>query len=172
MFRSREMIAVEEADAVARQQRRQRGPQRPDGGSDALGRILHQGRGHRQFDVLQLIVNGLIADGELVFERAVGSMHRGLLVQHDAQHQVDEGGEEQFVGVLTLGGTGEQLVDALGIEEALEYSPGHHTDWLLLDERREHLVQQHLRFPPCRSLRPVYEGIADMDRRLPWKPWG
>lgn len=61
--------------------------------------------------MLELVVNGLVADGELVFELAVGGMDGRLLAENNARHQVHECGEQQFVGVLPLGGAGEQLID-------------------------------------------------------------
>ena len=66
---------------------------------------MDEGRRDRQFDVLQLVVNGLVGDGDQVFELAIGRMDGRFLSENDSAHQLHKGGEEQFVGVLTLRGT-------------------------------------------------------------------
>jgi hypothetical protein len=90
MLRCRQMIAVEELDAVAGQQRGQRSPQGADDGRNTLGGVTDQRGRDGEFDVLELVVDGLIADRELVFEFAVGGMDRRLLAEDDTRHQVHE----------------------------------------------------------------------------------
>jgi len=81
-----------------------------------------------QLDVLELVVNGWIADRELVLELAVGGMDGGILAEDEACHHDDEGGEEQLVGVLALGSAGKELIEVVGIKDALQNGSGHDAD--------------------------------------------
>ena len=69
------MVAVEK---LRRGNRARAGATRPagaaDDGCDASGGITDQRSGDGQFDVLEFVVNGLIADRELVFQFAVGGV--------------------------------------------------------------------------------------------------
>jgi hypothetical protein len=121
--------------------------------------------------MLELVVNRWIADRELVGALAVGGMDGWFLAEDNACHQVDEGGEQEFVGVLALGGAGEKLVEVVGIEDSLQDSSGHDADGLFRDEGLKDFVQEHGGFPPHGSFRSVYGGIRDMNRRLHWKGW-
>jgi len=114
--------------------------------------------------VLELVVDGLVTDGELVFELTVGGMDGRLLPEDDPSHEVYQGREEQFVGVLVSGVLREQMVDVLRVKDALQDSAGHDTDGRFVEEWLEYLVQQHRRFLPHRSFVSIYGRIADVDR--------
>ncbi len=91
--------------------------------------------------MLQFVVNGLVADGNLVFELAIGRMDGRLLSENDSAHQLHKGGEEQFVGVLPLRGPREQLIKGLRIEETLKGCSGHDANGCFLDEGFKDLVE-------------------------------
>src|SRR3954463_7406988 len=99
MFGGRQMIAVEKTDMIARHQGRQFGPQLVDDGADPLPRLMDEGGGDRKFDMLQFVVNRLIADGNLLFERTVGGIDRGFLFEDDTAQEIDERREEKFMSV-------------------------------------------------------------------------
>lgn len=107
-----------------------------------MGGIRHESCGHRAFDVLELVVHRLVADRDLVFELARGSMHRGLLAEDDAGPQSDERREQQFIGVGPLSRACEQLSEVLGSEDAFEDQPGHDGDGRFLEEGFKELVEQ------------------------------
>jgi hypothetical protein len=111
MLSGGEVVAIQEADPIAGQQRWQTAPQLLDDRRDPEGGFLHHSSGHGQFDVLQLVVHRLIADGKLLFELAVSGMDGRFLAEDDSCHQVHEGGEQEFVGVLPLCRTGEQFIE-------------------------------------------------------------
>jgi hypothetical protein len=112
------------------------------------GRILHQGSGDRQFDMLEFVVDRGIADRDLLLHLTVGGMDGGLLIQDDFRQQFDQSGEQQFVGVLPLCRTCEQLIEVFGVEDTLESTAGHDTNGLFLDEGFKHVVEQHGGVPP------------------------
>jgi hypothetical protein len=72
----------------------------------------------------EFVVDGLVADRESVFELTVGGVDGRLLPEHDTSHEIDQGREEQFVGVLASGVLREQMVDVLRVEEALAVRRG------------------------------------------------
>src|SRR6516165_10147606 len=96
----------------------------------------------------EFVVDGLVADRELVFELTVGGVDGRLLPEHDTSHEIDQGREKQFVGVLVSGVLREQMVDVLRVEDSLQNSPGHNADGGFVEEWLEYLVQQHGRFLP------------------------
>ncbi len=124
MFGGGEMIAVEKTDVIAGHQGRQFGPQSFDDGADALRRFVDKCSRDDQFDVLEFVVDGLITNGDLLFERAVGGIDRGFLFEDDTAQEVCERGEEKFMSVLTSCSAGEQLIDLLRIEKPLQDSAG------------------------------------------------
>src|SRR6266702_2676393 len=97
-----EMIAIEKTNVIAGYQGRQRGPQLVDDGANALCGIMHEGSRDGEFDVLEFVVDGLITDGDLLFERAVGSIDRGFLFEDDTTQEVYECREKKFMCVLAL----------------------------------------------------------------------
>src|SRR6516164_4921547 len=171
MLRGREVVAVQEFDTVAGQQRGQGSPQGVDDRGDAPCGITDQCGRDGQLDVLELVVDRLVADRELVFQLTVGGMDGRLLSENDTTHQLDQGREEQFVGVLMSGMLCEQMVDVLRVEDSLQNSAGHDTDGSFLDKWLEDLVQQHRGFLPHRLFAAIYGRIVDVERWLPWKGW-
>ena len=88
---------------------------------------MDQGGGDTQLQAVELVVDGLVGDGDVADAVAVGGQDRGLLAQDDGGHQLDELGEQQFAGVLLLGGAPEEVVEATGGEQALQGGAGHDT---------------------------------------------
>src|SRR5579859_4946504 len=61
----------------------------------------------------------------------------------DEGHQVDEGGEEDFAGVLALGTAVEQRIEGSGRQGVLHGAAGHHADRAVFTEALEDRPQQH-----------------------------
>src|SRR5690349_1914342 len=90
----------------------------------------------------------LRGDGELVVELAVGGMDGGFLAEDNPCHPVDEGGEQERVGVLALGGASRESIEMVGIEDSWQDGSGRDADGLFLNEGLEDFVQEHVEFPP------------------------
>ncbi len=61
----------------------------------------------------------------------------------DGEHELDQGGEEQFAGALGLGGVVEELIELVGIEGAFEQGAVHDGDGTGLNEALEERTQLH-----------------------------
>jgi hypothetical protein len=70
-------------------------------------------------------------------------MHGGLEAEDDLAQQLSEGGEEQLVRVLPLGGAFEEGIQAGGVQEALQDGAGQDTDGPLLDEGLKDGLEEH-----------------------------
>ncbi len=82
------------------------------------GGIGDQGRRHAQFQAAELVVDGLVADGQgLLF---VSGQDAGLDAQHHGGHQFDHLGEQQLLLVLPLGGLAKQGIESVGVKQALQ----------------------------------------------------
>jgi hypothetical protein len=101
------------------------------------GSTIDQGGGDAQFHAIELVVDGLVGDGDAADALAVGGQDGGLLWQDDSGHQLDQLREEQLPGVLLLGRGTEQLVQTLGGEQALQAGTGHDTEGGVLYEGLE-----------------------------------
>ena len=143
MLRGGQMVAVEDAHAVAGHGLRQQAAQVADNRLQPLGGVTHQFRGDVIFDALELVVHGGEGDGDVDQAGLVGGTDAALHVGDHQAHQVYHGGEEQAAGVLGLGVLLEQLVERSGRQGVLDGSAGHDAEGTLGEERGEDLVQQH-----------------------------
>src|SRR3954464_13195576 len=91
----------------------------------------------------QLVIDGLVADGDALLKGPVGGVNGRLNAEDDLAHQLDQGGEEQLVGILVLSGLGEDGIDVLRVQEALQDGAGHDTDGPLLQKRLKHRIKKH-----------------------------
>ena len=104
-MRGRDVVAVEDAQVVAGQQRGGRRAQFGQQGADLLGGVAEQGTADGRLGAAQLLVQGLGGDGDPLVPggRAVGGVDGGAEAQDDSGEQVHSGGEEQLLGLLRLG---------------------------------------------------------------------
>lgn len=100
-----------------------------------LGSLADQSGRDGRLDVLEFVVDSLIADRAAVGEVLRGGVDGGLPAEDDVTEEIDEGGEEEVTRVLALGGVGEESVDALGIEDAFQDTAGQDTHRTFRDER-------------------------------------
>jgi hypothetical protein len=107
------VVAVEDAQLVAGQQRGGRRAQRGQEGADLIGGVTEQGTADGGLGAAQLLVQGLGGDGDPLVPggSAVGGVDGGAPAQDDVGEQVHRGGEEQLLGLLRLGVAFKQRVE-------------------------------------------------------------
>jgi hypothetical protein len=93
---------------------------------------------------LQLGVDGLEGDRQRLGPCLVGGVEGGSDAADDGAHHFHQGGEEQFLGVLFVGGGGEELVERLGCEAVFEGGAEHDADGSGGGETFEDGVEEHL----------------------------
>ena len=103
MVGSGQLIAVEDAQVITGDRLRESDLQAPEQRFELPGRVANQFGGHRGLDAGQLVVNGGEGDGQALAQGAIGGADGRILVADDQAHQIDDGREEQFAGVLALG---------------------------------------------------------------------
>ncbi len=103
MFRGGEVVAVQDAHAVARHGLGQQAAEVAEYRLQPLRGVAHQFRGDLTFDAAQLVVHGGEGHGDVDHAGLVGGTDAGLHVRDHQAHQVHHGREEQVAGVLRLG---------------------------------------------------------------------
>jgi hypothetical protein len=77
------------------------------------GGVADQGRRDAQLHAVELVVDGLVGDGDAADAVAVRGIDRRLLAEDHGGHQLDELREEELSGGLVLGGSPEEFIEAL-----------------------------------------------------------
>jgi hypothetical protein len=119
--------------------------------------VGHQAGGHADLDVPELVGDGLEGDRDARPEVLVGGLDVERLATDDQAHQIDRGGEQQFLGVAALGGPIEQVIKGCGREGVLDGGSRHHTERALLKKALEDPAEEHGRIPamtvpsPCQK---------------------
>ena len=144
MLGGRQMVAIQNPTAIARQPRLQTGVQAVDGRGRLPGRVPDQCRRHRRLDAIQLVVDRRQRNrGVVLFQSLEGRVDAGLYSQNHIAHQADQGRKMQLLGVTRFGALAEKGVDPRRIEQPFENPAGHHTHRPLFHKRLEYLSQKH-----------------------------
>jgi hypothetical protein len=77
-------------------------------------------------------------------------MHIRMNPEHDFTHHLNQRGKHQLAGILSLGRTSKEGIDAWRIQEPLQDGSGHDTDRPLLNEGGKNGVEQHGRYLQAR----------------------
>ena len=142
MLGTRQVIAVEDLDAVARQGGGAVGFELPHDFGEALGGGPDQAAADGRLGPLELLVDG----GEGRRDAGgieIGAADRRLDAADDDGDQIDDGGEEQLAGVLARRGTLEDPIQFLGIERPLHEEAKEDGHRGIQDESLEHVAEYH-----------------------------
>jgi hypothetical protein len=99
----------------------------------------------------EFVIPGAEAGTDLGRVRLVSGTMGGLDATHDQAGEIDEGGEQEFMRVLLLSGTAEQLVQESGLESVLQSAPEHDRNGTLVHKLFKDLTQDHDRLLPERA---------------------
>jgi hypothetical protein len=143
VFRSREVVAIQDPHARARQGLAHTTPQGTDDGDQFVGDMMDQRRTDTCFHVLQLVVQGPDGDADLVRVGLIGGMHGRADATDDQAHEIDDRGEQQFTSVLLFGGAVEQVVEFFGSEGVIQGAAQHHGEGTVLHKAVEDLTEDH-----------------------------
>ena len=150
------MVAVEDADAVTRQQvlagpaqRRDEAVTAAGDGPDQLGRDV-------EFDVLELLVDALEGDGDALAQMLVGRLDVGGGATNDQAHDIDGRREQQLAGIAAFGRAIKQGVEGRGRQRVFQGGARHHAEGAVVDKTLEDRPQDHnrLRAAHARSRYP------------------
>jgi hypothetical protein len=167
MLGRRQVVAVENANAIARQPRCTPRFQFVNHQRRTFSRIAHHGLRNSQFHALEFVVDRVIAHRKLVPTFAVRSEHRWFHAQYHRLHQLDHRRKKQFSFILSDRCPSKQIVEMFRFEESLDDGSRHDSDGSLLNKGGESSCKH-----PCRPLRksvnPVrtyYSGAAASPRK-------
>ena len=128
MLRCRQMIAVQNANVIARQPRVTPRLQLVNNLGGTLGRITHHRLRHAQFHAFELVVNRIIGHREFVPTFAVGSKHRWLRTKYHRLHQIDHRGKKQISFILLDRSPSKQNIQMFRFKKSFENGSGHDAD--------------------------------------------
>ena len=111
--------------------------------------MLHQGCGDGGLGVIEFVIQGLEAGPDPGGVGLVGSMVGALDATDDQAGEIDQGGEQEFMGVLASSGVGEELVECLGSQGVLQGAAEHDGQGAAVGKALKDFPQEH-DSPPCR----------------------
>jgi hypothetical protein len=92
---------------------------------------------------LELVIDGVDGRPDGLSACLEGGMNRGPDAADDGAHEVDDRGEEEFVGELLTGVSLEELVEELGVHGVLHDSLGHDGQGGILGKTLEEIAENH-----------------------------
>ena len=143
MLRGREMIAVEDLDAITGQQRWQRAAGRRDDRLQRFAVVRTNAAEMFGLDVVELVVDRLERDADRLGAGVIGRVHRGPHAGDDQTHQVDDRGEQERARVLPFGDVLEEFVHRPRREGVLQKAPDHDREGAVLGKPFKDLAEQH-----------------------------
>jgi hypothetical protein len=93
--------------------------------------------------VLEFLIDTLEGDRDALADAVVGRLNVRDSATHHQAHQIDGGGEQQFLGVAALGGARKQAVAERRRQGIFNGGPRHHTEGAFVDKLLEHGTQDH-----------------------------
>jgi hypothetical protein len=138
-----EMVPVENADAKTGQQRSARAAEMREELMATRKDVGDELRGDGQFEMLELLVNGLEGDGDAVEELLVGGLDVGSGAADDEADEVDGGGEQKGAGVAEAGVPVKEGVEVGVGKGVLDGGSGHDGERTASDELLEDGTENH-----------------------------
>ena len=150
-----QMIAVDDLDAITRQQGGPSAVHRLDDRFQTFGGRADQCRSDPRFDAVDLAVDGAERGVEDLGVCLVGSMDGGPDAADDQAHQVDDRGEEELSCILMFRNVFEQLIDDSGVEGVLQDGLCHDGQRTSVSKALEDVTEDHHRHRlPGREVTP------------------
>ena len=148
MFRPSQMVAVQNLDAVTRQQRGAQAFHVPKQGTNFAPCMLHHSAGDRRFQAVQLLVERLHADADLFFLSGISRIHRLARAADHQTHEINDVREKQFTRILFLRHSCKQLVELLRSKYLFHRRAHHQTGRCLFDKPFQNCAKHHGSHPP------------------------
>ena len=140
------VVAIEIEDLQPRQDLFLASGHRVDDLRRVAGRLADQSRTDLRLDVVEFVVERRCRDPQLVFHSLIGSMDGGTSPRSYRGHERNDLREEKLLGVLSLPGTLEDLVQPFRPKQTLQGRSDHNDRRASLYEPIENRCRQH----PCR----------------------
>jgi hypothetical protein len=158
MFGRRQVVAINDASAIAWQPRRTSRFQFVNHRLGTLGRITHDRRRDAQFHALEFVVNRVVGDRQKMLLFPVCGEHRWLSTQNNRLHQIDDRREQQVSLILLNGSPSKQVIEVIVVEKTMHNGSRHDTDGALFNKRSECSCNHPCR--PRRKIRKACENIV------------
>ena len=143
MLGGREMVAVENLDAIARQAAVAGAARRRDDRLQPFCRGADQRGRDVGLEVVEFVVDRLERHADGLGAGVIGGVDGGLDAVDNQAHQVDDRGEQERARVLPFSDILEQFVHEPRREGVFQKAPDHDRDGAVLGKPLENVAEQH-----------------------------
>src|SRR4051812_10193730 len=139
------MVAVDDAQVVARQDRQSRGLELGKDSGDLGSGVLDQGTRGLQFNALEFVVETINSDGDetLFMELAVGGVDGRMDTADNTGHDIDARRKQEPAAALDLGMLVKDSINFFSREDVLKQPPSHNAEGGAIHEAAEYLAEDH-----------------------------